>query len=30
MAADMLTGEQETHLMKAGEIKCLFSKVEMN
>ncbi len=30
MAADMLTRDLETHLMTASEIKCLFSKVEMN
>lgn len=30
MAADMLTGGLENHLTNAGEIKCLFSKVEMN
>lgn len=30
MTADMLTGELETHLINADEIKCLFNKVEIN
>lgn len=30
MTADALSGELETHLMNAGEIKCLSSKVGMN